>query len=64
MLCLRELFGDEHGLSPAPNTRQSTSRVYSFLVKAKAQVTKRRTEQTAANEEGIYFAVVLVVVVG
>ena len=57
MLCLRELFGDEHGLTPAPNTGPSDSRVLGFLAKAKAQVTKRHMEQATAEEQGTCLAV-------
>ena len=56
MLCLRELFGDEHGLTP-PNTGPSDSRVLGFLAKVKAQVTKRRMEQATAEEQGTCLAV-------
>ena len=55
----RELFGDENGLIPAPNAHPSNSRVFGFLTKAKAQVTKRRMEEAAANERGMYFAAFL-----
>ncbi len=54
---LRELFGDENGLTSVASTHRSTSNSHAFLAKAKAQATKRRIEKTVANDLGKYLSI-------